>query len=86
MVGLAHPGLDPGPQPLREMIFDVADLVQLALDHWVVEHVEHGAAQRLRPVQHGQDWAGHVQAPLARALGHPNHGTPWALLSSPHTP
>ncbi len=36
----------------------------LASDHRVIEHVEHGPAQRLRPIQHSQDRAGHIQPAL----------------------
>jgi hypothetical protein len=37
-----------------------------ALDHRVVEHVVHRAAQRLGAVDHDQDRAGDVQAALAQ--------------------
>ena len=37
-----------------------------ALDHRVVEHVEHGLAQRLGPVEADQHRAGHVQTPLTQ--------------------
>ena len=50
------------------MVFHVSDLVQLAaLDHRVIEHVDHGLAQRLGPVDPDQHRAGHVQAPLPQA-------------------
>jgi hypothetical protein len=52
-VGPPHPSGDHGAQLLGQPIPDVADLVKLAvLDHWVVEHVAHRAAQRLGPVDH----------------------------------
>src|SRR3712207_6897865 len=43
-------------QLVRQSILHVADLVELAAaDHRAVEHVHHGAAQRLRSVAHRQD-------------------------------
>jgi hypothetical protein len=38
-----------------------------ALDHRVVEHVQHGPAQRFGAVQHDQERAGDIQAALTQA-------------------
>jgi hypothetical protein len=67
MVGDPHATLDRAAQPLGELVADVAELVLLASgEHGMVEHVEHGAAQRLGPVQHAQDRPGWIQAALAQ--------------------
>ncbi len=53
---------------LRQVVFHVSDFVQLAaLDHRVVEHVDHGLAQRLGPVDSDEHRAGHVQTPFTQA-------------------
>ena len=68
VVGVGHPASDSAAKSLRQMVFHVSDLVQLAaMDHRVVEHVEHRLAQRLGPVEADQDRAGDVQAPLPQA-------------------
>ena len=65
VVGVGHPAADTAAKSLRQMVFHISDLVQLAaLDHRVIEHVDHGLAQRLGPVDPDQHRAGHVQAPL----------------------
>ena len=65
VVGVGHPASDTAAKSLRQMVFHISDLVQLAaLDHRMVEHVDHGLAQRLGPVDADQHRAGHVQAPL----------------------
>jgi hypothetical protein len=61
----AHAMLDRAAQPLGQLVADVSELVLLASgEHGVVEHVEHGPAQRLGAVQHAQDRTGDLQTAL----------------------
>src|SRR5258705_11174691 len=56
------------------MVFHISDLVQLAaLDHRVIEHVDHGLAQRLGPVDPDEHRAGHVQAPFTQVPQQVDH-------------
>jgi len=51
MVGVGHLTAYTTSKPLRQMIFHVSNPVNLAaLNHRMVEHVEHRLAQRLGPV------------------------------------
>jgi hypothetical protein len=64
-----------GPQPLGhrvgQPVGDIAELMQLAaLDHWVVEHIQHRAAQRLGAVDHRQDRSGGLQPALPQPDQH----------------
>jgi hypothetical protein len=59
--------LDRAAQPLGQLVADVADLVLLASgQHGMIEHVQHGPAQRLGAVQHKQDRPGDIQAALTQ--------------------
>ena len=54
------------------MVFHISDLVQLtALDHRVIEHIEHRRAQRLGPVDPDEHRTGDVQAPLPQVHQQP---------------
>jgi hypothetical protein len=67
VVGATHPLGDGGGHRVGQPVRDVAELVELAaLDHRVVEHLEHHAAQRLGAVDHHQDRPGHLQPTLAQ--------------------
>jgi hypothetical protein len=67
VVGATHPLGDGGGHRVGQPVRDVAELVELAaLDHRVVEHLQHRAAERLGAVDHHQDRPGHLQPTLAQ--------------------
>jgi hypothetical protein len=72
MVGGAHTVLDRTPQPLGQLVADVADLVLLASgDDRVVEDVQDRAAQRLGTVDDPQDRPGSIQPEQYRRVDSP---------------
>jgi hypothetical protein len=99
VVGGAHLLPDPGGEVIGQVVLDIADLVKLApTDHRVVEHCLHRGGERLAPVDHDQDRAGHVQAPVPQpgahregqqallgGLRHIAHGDLHRLGQRPHT-
>jgi hypothetical protein len=67
VVGAPHPVGNRGPNVVRELVGDVAQLVQLAALHdRMVEHILDRAAQGLGAVDHHQDRAGDIQAPVTQ--------------------
>ncbi len=68
VVGRTHRPLSDVPQLLRQPVPHVPDLVFLtALDDGLVEDIVHGAAERLRSVDHDQNRACHVQTAFTEA-------------------
>jgi hypothetical protein len=83
VVGATHPFGDGGGHRVGQPVGDVAELVELAaLDDRMVEHVQHGAVERLGAVDHHQDRPSDLQATLPQPHQQVTHTVAFSVAPS----